>query len=406
MSCLDSELYQEIRKCARCGYCREKDENEICPVRSIIGFESSYARGKLHLARLCLEENTLHITPKIIKKFYLCALCGNCFKHCPLSINTPRIINELRHRFLQDYNPLHDPNIIKNLVSNLCHNPTIINDFIAKKGNIGPRLYQLKKNNEEYLFFSGCMSESNKKSLESILKIFNYLDFKVNELKQQAGCCGMPLLEFGNKDFLLSKLSVNMNVFKKIGTKKIIVNCPGCLYAFKEFYNTEPGILDFIHLTEFLNDNLGTFDMKKGIQATYHDPCLLGRYLGNYEAPRQLLLKMGFALKEMPRSKDESFCCGGGTLSIMYPDISREISKSRVKEAKITGSSLLLTSCPLCKRNLAGAGEVGIEIMEITDLLAGMLRRGETRTGFPVVMNPEIKIKQIEERSVKNVIIG
>ncbi len=371
---LDSKLDQEIHKCARCGYCREKDTHDICPVRSILGFESSYARGKLYLAQFCLKENIKKLTPDLIKKFYLCTMCGNCYKHCPLSINTPKIINELRSEFLENYNPFHDPIIIKNLVSNLYHNPTVINAFIERKGSVGPRLYLLNKNKEDYLFFSGCINENNKKSLESIFDIFNYLDFKVTELKEHAGCCGMPVFEFGHKDFLLSKISNNMNIFKKIGMKKVIVNCPGCLHVFKEFYCTDSNI-EFIHLTEFLNDNLGTLYPANGIQVTYHDPCLLGRYLGIYEAPRQLLSKMGFAIKEMPRTKDESFCCGGGTLSIMYPDISREISRSRITEAKKTGCSILMTSCSLCKRNLEESNEGGIEILEITDLLASMLNR-------------------------------
>jgi Fe-S oxidoreductase len=46
--------------------------------------------------------------------------------------------------------------------------------------------------------------------------------------------------------------------------------------------------------------------------ATYHDPCYLGRYNGGYAAPRRLLELMGVVLNEMPRNRENSYCCGAG----------------------------------------------------------------------------------------------
>ncbi len=373
MLSLNSDLKQEIKKCARCGYCRETDKHEICPVRSVLGFESSYARGKLNIALLCLTDNKIQITRDIVKIFYLCTLCGNCLKHCPLSIDTPKIMSELRYRFLEKYDPLHDPIILKNLVTSMCHNSVVISNFIAKKGKIEPRLYLINKNEESYLLFSGCMNEFNKGTLAPVFKIFDYLDISVIELKQRARCCGFPFFELGHRDRLFSKVSYNMDIFNKLGYKKVIINCPGCLYVFKTL-NSLGSDIEFVHLTEFLNDQSVPLRSANGLQVTYHDPCLLGRHLGIYEAPRNLLSKIGITIKEMPRNRDNSLCCGGGTLSMMYPDYSKEISMSRVAEAKATGSSILLTSCPLCRWNLARGNEHGMEILEITDLLAKILR--------------------------------
>ena len=55
-------------------------------------------------------------------------------------------------------------------------------------------------------------------------------------------------------------------------------------------------------------------------RVTYHDPCHLGRFQGEYDAPRRILELLGCTLVEMPRNRDNSFCCGAGGGRIWIPD--------------------------------------------------------------------------------------
>ena len=109
------------------------------------------------------------------------------------------------------------------------------------------------------------------------------------------------------------------------------------------------------------------------MKVTYHDPCHLGRHLsdaGVYEPPRNILKSIpGIELVEMERIRENSWCCGAGaSVSQVNPDFAMWTANERLKEAKATGATALVTSCPWCERNFKDAiKEYGQEI-EIYDI--------------------------------------
>ncbi|HAM55397.1 MAG TPA: hypothetical protein DCQ64_08335 [Candidatus Rokubacteria bacterium] len=85
---------------------------------------------------------------------------------------------------------------------------------------------------------------------------------------------------------------------------------------------------------------------------TYHDPCYLSRHNGEYEAPRTLLRAIpGLTLVEMPRNRENGYCCGGGGGGMWLDGFSRDhttmrLSDKRVMEAAETGARTLSICCP------------------------------------------------------------
>jgi len=108
------------------------------------------------------------------------------------------------------------------------------------------------------------------------------------------------------------------------------------------------------HYTELLETLFQRGQLKAShrlpYRVTYHDPCYLGRYNGVYDAPRAVLRALGVELQEMPRSRRNSFCCGGGGGRVWMEEIGdphSRPSESRVREAAgLDGVQHLVVACP------------------------------------------------------------
>ncbi|GEM_PF-5978029 len=89
----------------------------------------------------------------------------------------------------------------------------------------------------------------------------------------------------------------------------------------------------------------------------WHDPCHMGRHLGFYQLPRDLLAwACNRAPTELAHHHDRSQCCGGG-----YPMVSvaKETSLGTARlvldEFKDTGAQYLVTGCGQCVRQFKSA---------------------------------------------------
>ncbi|MFV1958051.1 MAG: (Fe-S)-binding protein [Planctomycetota bacterium] len=104
----------------------------------------------------------------------------------------------------------------------------------------------------------------------------------------------------------------------------------------------------------------------------FHDPCYLGRHNGIYDPPRAVLDAVpGLERVEMARSRNRSFCCGGGSLYLFHEGESESrMGEQRLAMAEEAGAQVIVTACPFCLINLEDAilttGRQ--ERMEVVDL--------------------------------------
>lgn len=196
-------------------------------------------------------------------------------------------------------------------------------------------------------------------------------------------CCGYPLVLTGDLNTFTENVHRVVDMVKESGIDLIVSNCPGCYRCFTEFYPQVLGYMPFkaMHSTHLINELLrsGRLRIAKKYESvvTYHDPCDLGRHSGIYDLPRQVINSVpGIKLVEMERSADAARCCGsGGALRLLIPQLSTQISVTRIKDdVSPLNVNALITACPTCVKGLRDGVSIaelmyGVKPIEVLDVV-------------------------------------
>lgn len=104
---------------------------------------------------------------------------------------------------------------------------------------------------------------------------------------------------------------------------------------------------------------------------TLHDPCYLGRYNGQTEAPRRALKAIGIRVVEMERHGMNARCCGGGG-GAPATDIpgKRRIPDIRMDDARATRTEVVAVACPQCTAMLEGVVGPRPDVLDVAELVA------------------------------------
>jgi Fe-S oxidoreductase len=170
----------------------------------------------------------------------------------------------------------------------------------------------------------------------------------------------------------------NVEALESASYDRMFTTDPHSLNTLNYEYPTDD---DVLHYTVLLDELISTGRISLGSlqgRATYHDPCYLGRYQEEYEAPRRLIAATGLDLIEMPRCRENSFCCGagGGRIWMDDSDLEERPSENRIREAVALGDDVkfFVVACPkdmvMYSDAVKTTGNEGrIEVVDIAQLI-------------------------------------
>ena len=382
------DYYDMTLSCYKCGYCKYVWPSRIqhdkftgqCPSGEKYQFESYYASGRMEVVRGIIEGH-LKWTDRLNHILYTCTMCGACDESCGQveRVYPTDVILEARRTAVKEGQILPGHQQLAKSVSK--HHNLYESDH-ADRNKWAKGLADVKSRSK-IIYFAGCTTESLKPSIaKSTSKLLKSLGVEFGILPD-GWCCGMPLFDTGQTDDGIKTLKHNIEQIRDTGAETVIFSDAWCYKAFRDSkdYGIELGF-KVLHLTEFLAPYLAKgnlkFDRGTDETVTYQDPCYLSRYFEVYEQPRDLIKSVkGVTLKEMYRSRRESFCCGAaGGVKFQFPEVTEHASSTRIDEAKHAGLSKIVTACPSCQISLEDAGkDQGMEIYDIAEYLSEGLKK-------------------------------
>jgi len=235
----------------------------------------------------------------------------------------------------------------------------------------------IKNMGKNTVYYPGCLTKyALNPEAENYKKILNKLGVDFIILPDIL-CCGSPVLNAGYETEARKLARKNLEIFKKYNVRKIITNCPACFKTFLKDYKemlpdwkieVEHAVFTILRYLERKR-----IVLEKKEKVTYHDPCHLGRHLGIYDEPREILERLGYEVVEMKNNRENALCCGGGAgLRVNNPELANKIAKKRVKQARDIGVKKIITTCPLCFAHL-GENFSDIEVVEFSYAVAEAL---------------------------------
>ncbi|MCP4713897.1 MAG: (Fe-S)-binding protein [Deltaproteobacteria bacterium] len=385
-----------VYACRRCGQCGNKVTDAVpyvCPVRQATpGFDHFFARGKIIIARGLLEGD-LEPTPELAAAVFSCTLCGNCLTQCgaidrdtggPL-VDTVEIVEALRTDIMEEHPGWVDDGYKTLLAASRQYDnpwglPRSARGKWAKKLSLPNAL----ETNTEVLLFVGCTIASNPALNSRAVKaaaILKHCNVNVGVLGKNEPCCGSVQKRIGAAGQARDMLNHNIGLLNKTGSQTIVTLCAGCTNALKNDYRHGNKQLrpQIMHITEYLAGLLknGTLkpDRQPPTKVTYHDPCHLGRHMGLYAAPREVLNALpGIELIERSATRENTICCGAGGGMRLFESgtLAEKIGAAALESASQTGADTLVSACPFCEMNLEAARtatDSSIKVEDIIDLV-------------------------------------
>jgi Fe-S oxidoreductase len=310
-----------------------------------------------------------------------CTTCRACVEECPMMIEHVDAIVDMR-RYLtleKGATPNKGAEVLDNLIAT--DNPGGFNPGGRMNWAADLNLALMAEVRQaEVLFWvgDGAFDMRNQRTLRSFVKVLRAakVDFAVLGLEERdSGDVARRLGDEATFQLLAKRTIQTLGNYQ---FKRIVTCDPHSFHVLKNEYGALGGHYEVQHhsgfMADLLRDGRLTLAAHKGASVTYHDPCYLGRYNGEYQAPRDVLKALGIDVREMQRSGFRARCCGGGGGAPITDIPGRQrIPDMRMDDIRETQADIVAVGCPQCTAMLEGVVEPRPLVKDLAELVAEAL---------------------------------
>ncbi len=325
-----------------------------------------------------------------------CTSCYACVQVCPVGNAPMADLLELRRGLVFDGAM---PDEVAEVLRNVDEKGNSFGDSARKRARwtraLDFKIPDARKQPVEFLWWVGDFASYDPQCQEvsrTVAQILHGAGIDFGILYEGERSAGNDVRRVGEEGLFEALAEQNLATLEQCEFEKIFTTDPHTFNALKNEYGAFNGFGQFevLHYSTLLLELIraGRLELpdKRRARATYHDPCYLGRYNGGFEAPREVIRGCGLELVEMPRNRENSFCCGAGGGRIWmkdHEDVSERPSENRILEALALGAiDYFVVACPkdltMYRDAVKTSGNEGkIEVRDIVDLVAEAMGSAE-----------------------------
>ena len=324
-------------------------------------------------------------------EIWSCTTCGACEEECPLLVEYIDKIVDLRRGLVDQGNV---PQSLQKALKALESRGNPYGKLEKKRGDwattkefqqVCPVRTLGDNAQADTLYFVDsitCYDDRMQAIGRATAKILDHVGENFGILGAAERDSGHEVRRFGEEMLFIALREHNVDGIKASGARRIVTADPHAYNALKRDYR-DKGMPPVEHISQVIaravKDGKIKFHPVEDANSvfTYHDPCYLGRHNQIYDEPREVLDAIpGLSRVEMTRSRDRSFCCGGGGLMLFYePKEEQRMGVRRVQMAVEAGANVIVTACPFCMTNIEDAIKVAgmegkmtaIDLAELVD---------------------------------------
>jgi glycolate oxidase iron-sulfur subunit len=402
-----AEADRILRSCVHCGFC-----TATCPTYVLLGDELDSPRGRIYLIKDMLEHDR-PATADVVKHIDRCLSCLSCMTTCPSGVHYMHLVDHARAHVEATYSrPLVD-RIIRALIARILpHNGRLRASLAAARLfkptaglfaalGLGPIAAMLRLapdrlpapsvgqgrrvlkpegvRRARVALLNGCVGPVLAPAIDAAaVRLLTRHGIEV--VAAEAGCCGALVHHMGRHDEALATARRRIDAWtaeiEGEGLDAILVTASGCGTTVKDYgfmLRTDPAYADkaaqvsqiAMDISEYLERlKLAPERGAVGLLVAYHAACSLQHGQKITRAPKDLLSKIGFVVKDVPEGH---LCCGSaGTYNMLEPELAEKL-----RERKVGNIEKL-------KPDVIAAGNIGC----MTQIAAG--------TAIPVVHTVEL----------------
>ena len=421
-----AEADKILRACVHCGFC-----TATCPTYVLLGDELDSPRGRIYLIKEMLEKDRPP-TAEVVKHIDRCLSCLSCMTTCPSGVNYMHLVDQARVKIEKDYTRPLTERALRAVLAWVLPRPGLFRASmmlarlgrplagllpVAKTGAASPTIWGRIRamltlapgslpprgaaggsvfpaqgtRRGRVALLQGCAQQVLAPRInQAAINLLTRHGVEVVLVKDEQ-CCGALTHHLGRDADAQARARANISVWTaeadRNGLDAILMTTSGCGTVIKDYGFMLREDRDFAAaaakvsaLAKDITEYLGGIDLQPrqqlhDIVVAYHSACSLQHGQKITQAPKELLSKNGFVVKDVPESH---LCCGSaGTYNILQPDIANRLRDRKVANIAMIKPDVIAAGNIGCMVQIASGTSVPVvHTVELLDWATGGPRPG------------------------------